>query len=63
MRCTPDNINLVCDIVLQQMNDDNGRGEFDDESDLLNAFEIVIGWLEDDSDYVEDDDGNIVEKS
>jgi len=28
------------------MEDENGRGEFDEESDLLGAVERVIEWIE-----------------
>ena len=46
MKCTDKNIDLVFEILKQQMEDENGRGEFDSESDLSTAVETVIGWIE-----------------
>ncbi len=49
MKCTIENINLVFDKV-SEMHFDSQTGadfaEFDDESDLLTAFERVIEWIE-----------------
>ncbi len=46
MKVTVDNLNKVADLILSQISDENGRGEFDSESDLLSAIEKVIGWIE-----------------
>lgn len=46
MKCTGNNIDKVFDLLKSQMADENDRGEFDNESDLLNAVETVIDWLE-----------------
>jgi len=48
MKCTKDNVELFCKVLQSQLEDENGRGEFDDESDLLYACEVVIKWIEDD---------------
>jgi hypothetical protein len=45
IKCSEKNINQLCQILLSQMEDENGRGEFDSESDLLGACETVIGWM------------------
>ena len=48
MKCSYKNIEELHKILLDQMEDDNGRGEFDSESDLLGACERVIEWMEED---------------
>ena len=50
MKCSNKNIDLVFNILKSQMEDENGRGEFDEESDLLSAVERVIEWVEEDGD-------------
>ena len=47
MKCTHKNIDVVFEILKSQMEDENGRGEFDNESDLQSAIETVIAWVED----------------
>jgi len=32
--------------LLDRMEDENGRGEFDEDSDLLTAVERVIDWIQ-----------------
>ena len=46
MKCKPENVEKVFQTLLSQLEDENGRGEFDNESDLLNAVERVIDWFE-----------------
>lgn len=46
MKCSVENINKLSQTLLSQMEDENGRGEFDGESDLLTACETVIDWFE-----------------
>ena len=46
MKVSEENVNKVCNLVLASVSDENGRGEFDEESDLLAAFEHVISWIE-----------------
>ena len=48
MKCNNKNIDLVFNTIKSQMEDENGRGEFDNESDLLSAVETVIQWVEND---------------
>jgi hypothetical protein len=48
MKCTKKNIEKVFNCILNQLEDQNGRGEFDSESDLLTAVESVIKWFEED---------------
>ena len=48
MKCSFKNIDELHSILSDQMEDDNGRGEFDRESDLLGACERVIEWMEED---------------
>ena len=49
MKCTRKNVEKVFNCLQQQLEDENGRGEFDDESDLLTACERVIEWLEEEA--------------
>ena len=46
MKVTVYNVNRVADLILAQISDENGRGEFDSESDLLSSVEKVISWIE-----------------
>ena len=46
MKITEENFEKVKQLVLSQMEDENGRGEFDSESDLRGAINKVIDWLE-----------------
>ncbi len=48
MKCTHKNVDIVFNILKSQLEDDNGRGEFDDESDLLSSVETIIEWIKDD---------------
>jgi hypothetical protein len=48
MKCTNKNIELIFNVLLSQMEDENGRGEFDGQSDLISAIERIIEWIEDD---------------
>lgn len=46
MITTENNIKLVMDTVLSQMVDENGRGEYDNETNLSYAIENTINMLE-----------------
>jgi len=46
MKCTPENCSKVFGLVMMQLEDDHGHGEFDDETDLTTAVERVVGWVE-----------------
>ena len=46
MKITEENLHQIKEIVLRQMKDENGRGEFDKETDLRHAINTVIDWLE-----------------
>ena len=48
MKLTHKNLDLVFDTIQNQMEDENGRGEFDEESTIEGAVEKVIEWIEDD---------------
>lgn len=48
MRLTNKNIDLVFDTIKSQMEDENGRGEFDSESTIEGSVEKVIEWITDD---------------
>lgn len=49
MKATKENVELVFNTLLSQLEDENGRGEFDNESDLLSAVEMVVKWIEDEN--------------
>ena len=46
MKCTKENVEKFCNALQNNLEGENGRGEFDDESDLLTACERVIEWIE-----------------
>jgi len=48
MKCTPKNVELVFNTIQSQIEDENGRGEFDNESKIEDAVEKVIEWIESD---------------
>ena len=48
MKLTHKNLEKVFDYIESQIEDENGRGEFDNESDLLNAVERTIEMFEGD---------------
>ena len=48
MKLTHKNLEKVFDYIESQIEDENGRGEFDKETDLLNAVERTIEMLEGD---------------
>lgn len=48
MKITEKNLDKIKEIVLSQMEDENGRGEFDKKTDLRHAINTVIDWLESD---------------
>jgi len=45
MKLTHDNLKEVFDAIEQNMEDENGRGEFDTEMELIDAVEIAIERL------------------
>ena len=45
MKATEKNVNKVFKILLEQLSDKNGRGEFDEKTDLLSAVEMIIDWI------------------
>ncbi len=45
------NINIVMNFIKDNLNEINGNGEFDNDSDLLNAVAITIEMLEE-NDYL-----------
>ncbi len=54
MKCTTENVNMIADMVIEMHLDSKTSysiPEFDDKSDLLKAFEIVIGRVEAEEDY------------
>ena len=40
------NIDIVMNFIKDQLNEINGHGEFDNQSDLLHAVEITIEMIE-----------------
>ena len=46
MKLTHKNLEKVFNYIESQIEDENGRGEFDKETDLLNAVERTIEMLE-----------------
>ena len=46
MKLTKENFNEVFDFINSQIEDINGRGEFDEETSLLTAVERTIEMLE-----------------
>jgi hypothetical protein len=42
MELTRKNLNMVFDYINEQLSDVDGRGEFDNESGLLNAVERTV---------------------
>ncbi len=46
IKCTVKNINQLNQTLLNQLEDNNGRGEFDKHTDLLRACEITIENME-----------------
>lgn len=53
MKCTDENIDKVFQVLKLQMSDENGRGEFDKDSDLSTAVDTVIGWIKNEDYKVE----------
>ena len=49
MKVTTKNLWSVFDYIESQIEDENGRGEFDKKTDLLNAVERTIEMLEEDN--------------
>lgn len=47
MKATRQNVEKVFNLLLSQLEDENGRGEFDNESDLLSSVETCIKSLDD----------------
>lgn len=45
MKCTKNNVEAFCNCLQRHLEDENGRGEFDDETELSTACETVIEWL------------------
>ena len=43
-RCTIDNLSLIFSIISEHL--ENPNGEFDEETDIVDAVERVIEWLE-----------------
>ena len=52
-KCSYENIDALADIIKQQMPDDNGRGEFDEESNLFFAFKTVMDWIQEEEEEEE----------
>ena len=50
MKLNINNLNLVFDYVAEQIEDDKGRGEFDNETSLLSAVSRTIDMFEEVSD-------------
>ena len=48
MKLTHRNLDLIFETIKSQIEDENGRGEFDEESTIEGAVEKVIGWIEQD---------------
>jgi len=48
IKLTEKNLKLVTDAVLSQMEDENGRGEFDKETGVAQAVNKMCQWLEND---------------
>jgi len=46
LMCSEENIKKVCDYVLQNMEDENGRGEFDKETPIVSAVERIVDMIE-----------------
>ena len=46
MKLNINNLNLVFDYVAEQIEDDKGRGEFDNETSLLSAVSRTIDMFE-----------------
>lgn len=46
MKMSHKNIDLICNTLHEQMEDESGRGEFDKETDLVDAVKQVIEWIE-----------------
>ena len=45
MKLTKENFNKVFDYIESQIEDENGRGEFDEETSILSAVERTIEML------------------
>ena len=52
MKLTKENFNKVFDYIEGQIEDENGRGEFDEETPILSAVEITIEMLKEESEDV-----------
>lgn len=46
LKLSLENANKVYNLVIKNFVDENGRGEFDEETPLLTAFTTAIEWLE-----------------
>jgi hypothetical protein len=59
IKCTPQNIRLLCKILLDECVEPDEWGAFDGDTDLLSACDTVIGWFKDEDGYRVDEDGNL----
>jgi len=48
--CNENNLKIVTELILFNMEDENGQGAFDEETDLIGAVETVCDWILNDKD-------------